>query len=201
MYAVTGHFYLKPISGVTADAVLHKVIVAFAQFEHSEWLEWGSALMPSLMVQIQKEEEDVKVAKELEWKKAEQIMHEAQEKKEVDEREATIQKVVVEVVEKKWGIMGRWRAKEISLAKANEAIAAFETPLDAPCITTGSSMTGGGMERDMGPSSNEDEAETEETVVPVPLSSSPIVGLPCPSLHDTPCITAHCTHNSIICHS
>ena len=63
---------------VQADMALHKVIAAFACFEHRDWLEWGSALMPSLTTQVRKEEEDAKVAKELERKEAEQIMREAQ---------------------------------------------------------------------------------------------------------------------------
>ena len=155
-----------------ADAALHKVIAAFAHFEHREWLEWGSALMPSLMAQVRKEEEDAKVAKELEQKEVEWIMHEAQEKEEVEKREAALKKVAAEVAEKKWGIMGRWRAKEISLVEANEAITALETPLDAPCITTGPSTTGGGAERDVGSTGNDDEPEIEETTVPAPQAKA-----------------------------
>ena len=142
--------------------------MAFVCFEHHNWLEWGSALMPSLTMQVRKEEEDAKVAKELERKEAEQIMFEVQEKEEAEKREVAVKKVVAEVAEKKRGIMGRWRAKEISLAKANEAIAALETPLDAPRMTTGPSMTGGGMERDVGPTGDDDKPEIEETAVPAP---------------------------------
>ena len=95
-------------------------------------------------------------------------MHEAQEKEEAEKREVTVKKAAAEVAEKKRGIMGRWRAKEISLAEANEAIAALETPPDAPCVTTGPSTTGGGAERDVGPTGDDDEPEIEETAAPAP---------------------------------
>ena len=134
-----------------ADAALHEVIAAFVHFEHRDWLEWGSALMPSLVTQVRKEEEDAKVVKELERKEAERIMHEVQEKEEAEKREVAVKKVAAEVAEKKRGIMGRWRAKEISLAEANEAIAALETPPDVLRVTTGPSMTGGGAEREWAP--------------------------------------------------
>ena len=64
--------------------------------------------------------------------------------------------------------MGRWRAKEISLAKANEAIAALETPLDAPRVTTGPSTTVGGAERDVGPTGDDDEPKIKEMAAPAP---------------------------------
>ena len=95
-------------------------------------------------------------------------MREAQEKEEAEKREAALKKAVAEVAEKKWGIMGRWRAKEISLVEVNEAIAVLETLLDALRVTTGPSMTGEGAERDVGSTGDDDEPEIEEMVVPAP---------------------------------
>ena len=52
--------------------------------------------------------------------------HEAQEKKEVEEREAAVQKAAAEVTEKKQEIMRKWKAGEIIIDEANEAVAALE---------------------------------------------------------------------------